>query len=327
MWTQYLGEYVVFLLEAITVVVAVLLIISGIIGAATKGKIKEGGKLTIRPLHDHFKEMKSLLEKEVYSRADLKNEMKAEKKIIKHERKKAKKEKIHPKRIYVINFDGDMRASQVESLREEVTAILRIAKPSDEIVVKLESGGGVVHGYGLAASQLERIRQSHVPLTVVVDKAVIADKLIAAPFAIIGSIGVVAQLPNFNRLLDEKGVDVELHTAGAFKRTLTTLGKNTDEGREKFKEELENVHGLFKTHIQKFREKLDLEKVATGEYWFGHDALQLGLVDELMTSDDYLLFAYEKENCELYEVSYKLKKGRFHKLQTSVEKSLYRVGL
>ncbi len=335
-WTQHLADYLIFLLEVITIVVAILLIVSGIVAAAAKGKLKESGKLTIRPLHTHYKEMKRQLEHGIYTHSDLKREMKAEKRIIKQERKKAKKEHTHAKRIFVLTFDGDMRASQVESLREEVTAVLRVAKPSDEIVVKLESGGGVVHGYGLAASQLERIKQSHVPLTITVDKvaasggymmAVIADKLIAAPFAIIGSIGVIAQLPNFNRLLEDKGVDIELHTAGKFKRTLTTLGKNTEEGRQKFKEELEEVHHLFKDHIIKYRENLDLDKVATGEYWFGHDAHNLELVDKLMTSDDYLLFAYEKENCELYEVQYKIKKGRFHKLHAAVEKSLFRVGL
>jgi serine protease SohB len=335
-WTQHLADYLIFLLEVVTIVVAILLVVSGIIAAASKGKLKESGKLAIRPLHTHYKEIKRQLEHEIYTRSDLKREIKEEKRIIKQERKKAKKDNIHPKRIFVLTFDGDMRASQVESLREEVTAVLRVAKPSDEIVLKLESGGGVVHGYGLAASQLERIKQSHVPLTITVDKvaasggymmAVIADKLIAAPFAIIGSIGVIAQLPNFNRFLEGKGIDVELHTAGKFKRTLTTLGKNTDEGRQKFKEELEEVHHLFKDHIIKYRENLDLDKVATGEYWFGHDAHKLELVDELMTSDDYLLFAYEKENCELYEVQYKIKKGRFHKLQTAVEKSLVRVGL
>ncbi|MFT6834499.1 MAG: serine protease SohB, partial [Francisellaceae bacterium] len=232
-----------------------------------------------------------------------------------------------------LDFNGDMHASQVESLREEITAVLHVATPADEIVIKLESPGGVVHGYGLAASQLERIKARHIPLTIAVDKvaasggymmAVLGDKILSAPFAIIGSVGVVAQLPNINRLLEAHGVDVELHTAGKYKRTLTMMGKNTDEGREKFKEDLENVHLLFKTHIEKFRPTLDIDKVATGEYWFGHQALDLKLVDELTTSDDYLLFAYEKEQAELFEVKYELKKKMLSKIKSSVETYLFK---
>ena len=203
------------------------------------------------------------------------------------------------KRVYVINFNGDIRASATENLRQEITAILSIAnKEKDEVVVNLESPGGMVHGYGLAASQLARIREHQLPLTICVDKvaasggymmACLANNIIAAPFGVIGSIGVVAQLPNFHRLLDKWDIDYEVLTAGEYKRTLTMFGKNTDAGREKFIADLEDTHNLFKEFVTDYRPQLDIEKVATGEHWYGKQALGLGLVDKLMTSDEYLL--------------------------------------
>ena len=203
------------------------------------------------------------------------------------------------KRVYVINFNGDIRASATENLRQEITAILSIANiEKDEVVVNLESPGGMVHGYGLAASQLARIREHQLPLTICVDKvaasggymmACLANNIIAAPFAVIGSIGVVAQLPNFHRLLDKWDIDYEVLTAGEYKRTLTMFGKNTDAGREKFIADLEDTHTLFKDFVTEYRPQLDIEKVATGEHWYGKQALGLGLVDKLMTSDEYLL--------------------------------------
>ena len=191
------------------------------------------------------------------------------------------------KRVYVIDFKGDMRASAVESLREEVTALVAVATPEDEIVVCLENAGGVVHDHGLGASQLERIKSHNIPLTVIVDKvaasggylmASIADRIVAAPFAIVGSIGVLAQIPNFNRFLEERGIDFEQVTAGKYKRTLTMFGKNTEADREKTREDLEEVHTLFKNAVVEHRPDLDIEGVATGEYWYGRRAKELGLV-------------------------------------------------
>ena len=200
----------------------------------------------------------------------------------------------------MLDFEGDIRATAVASLRQEISAILTMAGGGDEVVVRLESGGGVVHGYGLAASQLQRIRERKIPLTVTVDKvaasggymmACVADRLIAAPFAIIGSIGVLAQLPNLHRLLQKHEVDFEQLYAGEYKRTLTLFGENTDKAREKMQQELEETHGLFKDYVKAQRPRLDIDKVATGEHWLGTRALELGLVDRLQTSDDYLMAA------------------------------------
>lgn len=213
--------------------------------------------------------------------------------------KEARTRKKNNQKVYVIDFKGDMAASAVENLREEITLILATAKAGrDRVVVRLESPGGMVHGYGLAAAQLVRLRDAGFHLTICVDKvaasggymmACIGNEIISAPFAVIGSIGVVAQVPNFNRLLKEHNVDFELYTAGQYKRTVTMFGENTEEGKAKFEEELQQTHELFKHFVEKYRPQLNVEKVATGEHWYGQDSLDLNLVDKLQTSDEYLL--------------------------------------
>ncbi|ENU19112.1 signal peptide peptidase SppA, 36K type [Acinetobacter bohemicus ANC 3994] len=213
--------------------------------------------------------------------------------------KEARLRKKNNKKVYVLDFKGDTAASAVESLREEITLILATAKVGrDRVVLRLESPGGMVHGYGLAAAQLVRLRDAGFNLTICVDKvaasggymmACIANEIVSAPFAVVGSIGVVAQVPNFNRLLKEHHVDFELYTAGQFKRTVTMFGENTAEGKAKFEEELQQTHELFKHFVEKYRPQLNVEKVATGEHWYGKDALELNLVDKLQTSDEYLL--------------------------------------
>ncbi len=214
---------------------------------------------------------------------------------------------------------------ELRALREEVTAVLAVATAEDEVLLRLESGGGVVHGYGLAASQLDRLKQQKIPLTVAVDKvaasggymmACIADKIIAAPFAIIGSIGVVAQLPNFHKLLKKNHIDVEQFTAGEFKRTVTVFAENTDKGREKFQRELEETHVLFKDFVKQHRPILEIDDVATGEHWFGYQAISLKLVDELKTSDDYLISTMQQRR--VYQVKFELKKSIAQKAGLSV---------
>ncbi len=213
--------------------------------------------------------------------------------------KEAKIRRKNNQKIFVLDFKGNIQASAVENLREEITLILATAKAGrDRVVVRLESPGGMVHGYGLAAAQLVRLRDAGFHLTICVDKvaasggymmACIANEIISAPFAVVGSIGVVAQVPNFNRLLKEHNVDFELYTAGQYKRTVTMFGENTPEGKAKFEEELQQTHVLFKHFVEKYRPQLNVDKVATGEHWYGQDALDLNLVDKLQTSDEYLL--------------------------------------
>lgn len=213
--------------------------------------------------------------------------------------KEARARKKNNQKVYVLDFKGDMAASAVENLREEITLILSTAKAGrDLVILRLESPGGMVHGYGLAAAQLVRLRDAGFNLTICVDKvaasggymmACIANKIVSAPFAVLGSIGVVAQVPNFNRLLKQYNVDFELYTAGQYKRTVTMFGENTEEGKAKFEEELQQTHVLFKHFVEKYRPQLNVEKVATGEHWYGNDAIDLNLVDKLQTSDEYLL--------------------------------------
>ncbi|MCF8581455.1 protease SohB [Enterobacter ludwigii] len=300
---ELLSQYGLFLAKIATVVIAIA-VVAVLIVNLTQRK-RQRGELRITRLSEQYKEMQEDMSLALLDSHQQKLWHKAQKKKHKQEAKAAKanaklnapKEKVTP-RVYVLDFKGSMDAHEVSSLREEVTAVLAVATSQDQVVVRLESPGGVVHGYGLAASQLQRLREKQIPLTVAVDKvaasggymmACVADKIVAAPFSIIGSIGVVAQIPNFNRFLKNKEIDIELHTAGQYKRTLTLLGENTEEGRQKFREDLNETHHLFKDFVHRMRPTLDIEQVATGEHWYGIQAQEKGLVDEVGTSDDLLL--------------------------------------
>jgi serine protease SohB len=257
---------------------------------------------------------------------------KEQKKRAKSEAKNTEQQTDDQKRVFVLKFNGNVSASAVTNLREEITAILTQATTKDEVVVKLESSGGMVHSYGLASSQLDRLRKRSIPMTICVDKvaasggymmACVGDKILAAPFAVIGSIGVVAQLPNFHRLLKKNDVDVELLTAGEHKRTLTVFGENTQQGREKFIEDLQDTHQLFKSYVAERRPKIEIDKVATGEVWFGSRALELSLVDELMTSDEYLTHCAKES--KVFEINYVQKKKLPQRLGIAAEQSADRL--
>lgn len=308
---EFLSEYGMFLAKAATLVVAVLVVVGGIVALARRGEgqPESRGRLDIRHLNEDYDGMALALKAAILPKKALKQARKEQKARDKQHDKTARR------RVFVLNFHGDIRAAAVASLREEVTAVLTVAQPEDEVVLRLDSAGGLVHGYGLAAAQLLRLRDRRVKLTVAVDKvaasggymmACVADRIIAAPFAILGSIGVIAQLPNFNRVLKKHDVDFEQFMAGEFKRTVTIFGENTDQGRRKFQEEIEDAHALFKDFIKAHRPRVDLERVATGEHWYGTRALECQLVDELRTSDDYLLDA--SASADLYEIIYTGKK-------------------
>ncbi|MDD9996957.1 MAG: protease SohB [Rhodospirillaceae bacterium] len=303
---EYVFDYGLFLAKLGTVVVAIVVVGGFIVSEMRRGAEQRG--LTVEHLNRRFEELGDTVSRAVLGKSQFKQTAKQRK----AERKELDKKGSRRQRVFVIDFKGDIRATATTSLREEVSAILAVASEGDRVLVRLENAGGTVHEHGLAASQLLRIRQKELPLIIAVDKvaasggylmACVASHIIAAPFAIIGSIGVIAQLPNFNRWLEDKGVDFEQVTAGRFKRTLTLFGKNTEEGREKLREEIEDVHDLFKTQIATHRPQLDVEQVATGEYWYGTRALELGLIDEIRTSDDFLAEAVAE--ADLYKVSYK----------------------
>jgi serine protease SohB len=322
---EFLSEYGLFLLKAITIVVAIVIVI-GVAASAGRKAGAEG--LEVESLNKKYKELGSALRKAVLHKDEQKKASKLEKKQAKAD---AKSPSERP-RSFVINFKGDLKASALPSLREEVSAILDVVRDADDVIVCLENHGGVVHEHGLAASQLARIRDRDIPLTVCVDKvaasggylmACVASKIYAAPFAILGSIGVLAQIPNFHRLLDSHGVDFEQVTAGKYKRTVTMFGENTDADRAKLKEELEDVHTLFKAAVSKYRPDLDLDKVATGEHWYGTTALELGLADEIKTSDELLTeLAADRD---LFQVSYQIKQPLQKRLMANIDSSLEKV--
>ena len=324
---EFLSEYGMFLAKALTLVAAVLVVVGGIVLLARhgEGRSESRGRLDVRHLNGTYDNMALALRTATLPKKALKQYRKERK------AREKRRDKTERRRVFVLSFHGDLRATAVASLREEVTAVLTVAQPDDEVVLRLESAGGLVHGYGLAAAQLLRFRDRQVKLTAAVDKvaasggymmACVADRILAAPFAVVGSIGVIAQLPNFNRLLKKNDVDYEQFMAGEFKRTVTIFGENTDQGRRKFQEEIEDTHELFKDFVRTHRPSVDLERVATGEHWFGARALDSRLVDELRTSDDYLLAA--SDDAELYEVTYTGKKPWLARLLAHTSESLGR---
>ncbi len=352
---EFLQEVGIFLAQATILVTALLIAFAGITAMSQRRRDGDEGYIEVRQVNERYKSYQDTLVSLVEPDEETKVRKKAEKKAKKSADKASKKAaklaaKIAQKstaesleteagsqarpRLFVIDFDGDMHASQVDALREEISVLIPAATANDEILIRLESPGGLVHSYGLAASQLQRIRDANISLTVAVDKvaasggymmACVATRIIAAPFAVIGSIGVIAQLPNFHRLLKKHDIDFELYTAGQYKRTLTMFGENTDTGRAKFVEDLEDTHELFKSFVADNRSVVDIEQVATGEVWYGQQALEVQLVDELSTSDTYI--QSRLEDADVLEIRYQFKKNWQERIGFSVENALYRAAL
>ena len=335
---EFLTEYGLFLAKIVTFVVAALVVISVIMSAAQKdlGDHEGEGELKIRKLNEKYEKLRETIQSRLMSDHQRKVFQKARKKAQKAEKKAAKAAKNTDEqddsrgRVYVLDFDGDIKASDTDPLRRAITAVLSIADPEkDEVVIRLESGGGLVHSYGLAAAQLDRIRSKGLRLTACVDKvaasggymmACVADRIVASPFAILGSIGVVAQLPNFHRFLKKNDVDFEVLTAGEHKRTMTIFGENTDKGRQKFLEDLEDTHGLFKEYVSERRPDLDIAAVANGDIWFGKRALEVKLIDEIKTSDEYLIEACDR--ADVVSVAYQRKRTLPEKLGLATSSAL-----
>jgi serine protease SohB len=324
--SEFLTDYGLFLAKTITFLAAAFVLMA--MAAAFSKRQHPSETLRVEKLNRKYRNLTRALRRSLVSGGALKKL----KKQHKAEEKADKQDDGSRPRTFLIEFKGDIRAQGVASLREEITAILSVVGDDDEILVRLENPGGMVHEHGLAAAQLARVRDAGVRLVVAVDKvaasggylmACVADRIVAAPFAIVGSIGVIAQLPNFNRLLDEKGIDFEQITAGKYKRTVTMFGKNTDEDRAKLKEELEDVHRLFKTVVSRYRPELDLEHVATGEHWLGTQAQELGLIDEVTTSDAWLSAALDAR--DVFSVKYEIKRPLPQRISGAIDSAVSRL--
>lgn len=324
--TEFFINYGLFLAKTVTIVVAIAVLALFFAFLSNKKQASRRESIEIKKINRKYDDMAMAMHANMLHKEGLKKYIKDEKEKLKAIVKDIKGG-MHKKRIYVLNFHGDIRASAVSSLREEITAILTVANENDEVFLRLESGGGVVHGYGLGASQLMRIREKNIPLTVSVDKvaasggymmACVGSRIMAAPFSIIGSIGVIAQVPNFNRVLKKHDIEYDQFTAGEFKRTVTLFGENTDEAKAKFREEIEDIHVLFKDFIVKNRPDVDIVKVSTGESWPGTRALEKNLVDELKTSDDYLLES--SKEADIYEIKYVIKKSMSERMGLHIQR-------
>jgi serine protease SohB len=342
---EYVFEYGMFLAKTLTVVMAILAVITMMVAAGQRRRNVPRGNISVTHLNRELESLKDSLQRVVLDKFAFKKYMKAEKK---REKEQAKQHKLSAEqhlpaaanesgdeadsrrqRVFVLDFDGDMEASGLESLRQEITAVLTMAEPKDEVMLRLESPGGLVHAYGLASSQLLRFKQKNIPLTICVDKvaasggymmACVADRLIAAPFAILGSIGVLVQMPNIHRLLKKNDVDFEMITAGEYKRTLTPFTEVTEKGREKLKQDVEQMHVLFKQWVKQYRPVVDIDQIATGETWVGLQAQERQMVDTISTSDDYIIQACEQ--ADVYEVSYDIRIPLGEKIGGALQKAM-----
>lgn len=316
---EFISNYFLFLAKTATAVVAIAIVVAIIAGTIMRQK-KQEGQLSITALDEELTDNADLVLGEILDKKALK----------KHKKKQKKQDSSKKPCCYVFRFDGDIEASQLKNMREVIDVLMKVVTSKDQVVIVLDSSGGYVPHYGAAASELARLK-GVVPTSVVIDKvaasggylmAVQADSIVAAPFAIIGSIGVVGQMPNINRLLKRHDVDVELHTSGKYKRTLTMIGENTEAGRAKFKQELQETHDLFKEHVLSARPKLDIEAVATGETWYGKRALEVGLIDEINTSNGYI---YEQmKKYRVFELEYELPETLKEKLSGMIR---YAIGV
>lgn len=335
---EFLSQYGLFLAEAVTIVVAILVVVGGVVALSARSRpAGEHGHIEVRNLNQRYDDIENAMQDAVLDEHQLKRVLKQQKKEQKLKHKQEQQahkrgEDLCRKRVYVLRFNGDVKAEQVSRLREEVTAVLTIAEPGkDEVVIDLESLGGMVHAYGFAASQLQRVRSAGITLTVCVDKvaasggymmACIGDRILAAPFAIVGSIGVMASVPNFHRLLKKFDVDYDVMTAGEYKATVSMFGENTEKGKKKFRQELEDTHVLFKQFVSTHRPQLLIEEIATGEVWYGTQALEKHLVDEISDSDSYLLS--QRKDADLFEVCYVEKKSIQQRLGLLVQHGVSR---
>ena len=332
-----------FLAKAITIVLSIGIVAGLVASSGQKNKKGEKkGDIRVTQINEHIDELRDTLRASILDKEELKEIEKAEKKKTKAENKKKKvtakktedknQDDSETKRYFVLNFEGNIAADAVESLREEITAILSMATKNDEVILRLESPGGMVHAYGLASSQLLRIKNKNIPLTICVDKvaasggymmACLADRLVAAPFAIIGSIGVLVQLPNFHRVLKKYDVDYEIISAGEYKRTLTHFGEITNKGKDKVKDDVENIHQIFKDWVKTYRPSVEIDTIATGETWVGSQAKDKYMVDDIKTSDECVIEACE--NSEVYEIKFEIKKSLQVKLASLLEESTHRL--
>ena len=322
MFIELLSNYGLFLLKTLTVVISIVLILSFIMSTRNN---KTEGDITIKNINEEFSLLEENIKKNLLGKSEFKKFVKLRK----------KNKKTNDKKLFVLDFKGNIKASEIVSLRREISGIILSHQKSDEVLLRLENSGGTVHEHGLAAAQLKRLKDKNIPLTICVDKvaasggymmACVANKIIASPFAIIGSIGVLAQVPNFNKLLKNKGIDFEQHTAGNYKRTVTMFGENTDKDREKLGEQLQDIHVLFKDFITTNRKNIDIDKVATGEYWYGPKALELNLIDDIMTSDEYILSMINE--FEIFHIQYKKLKtlsDKISKISSSASSKVFNV--
>ncbi|CAB3976441.1 protease SohB [Candidatus Azoamicus ciliaticola] len=315
-----LTDYTIFFLKIITIIILLLLTI---ITCLIIIKNKDNKYIEIKNINKKYITLKKMFLSEILKKTEKKN-------IIKNINKEEKI--IKTKNLFILNFNGDINASDINNLKDILSILILNKKYVDEVLIKLTSNGGIVTNYGLAATQLKRLKNENINLTISIDTiaasggymmACVANKIIASHFSIIGSIGVLGIIPNINKMLNKNNIEIEYHTSGKYKKTLSVIGENTEIGRKKFIESLENTHFLFKNFVKENRSQINIDEIATGEYWYGIDALKLNLIDKIQTSDEYIM--ENLNNTKIYEIKLNEKTNIKNKIKENIHNILFNI--
>lgn len=311
-----LTSYAIFFLKIITIIILLLTTIIICLILITN---KDNNYIKIKNINKKYITLKKLFLSKISKKIERKN-------LIKEENL------TKTKNLFVLHFNGDINASDINNLKDILSIIILNKTHVDEVLIKLTSNGGIVTNYGLAASQLKRLKNENINLTISIDTiaasggymmACVANKIIASHFSIIGSIGVLGIIPNINKILTKNNIEIEYHTSGKYKKTLSIIGENTEIGRKKFIESLENTHFLFKNFVKENRSQINIEEIATGEYWYGVDALKLNLIDKIQTSDEYII--ENLNNANIYEIKLSEKINIKNKIKENIHNILFNI--
>jgi serine protease SohB len=315
-----LANYTIFFLKITTIIILLLLTL---IMCLIIIKNKDNKYIKIKNINKKYITFKKLFLSEILKKTE-------KKQIIKNINEEEKITKT--KNLFILNFNGDINASDINNLKDILSVIILNKKYVDEVLIKLTSNGGIVTNYGLAATQLKRLKNENINLTISIDTiaasggymmACVANKIIASHFSIIGSIGVLGIIPNINKILNKNNIEIEYHTSGKYKKTLSIIGENTEIGRKKFIESLENTHFLFKNFVKENRSQINIEEIATGEYWYGIDALKLNLIDKIQTSDEYIM--ENLNTTQIYEIKLNEKTNIKNKIKEHIHNILFNI--
>jgi len=171
------------------------------------------------------------------------------------------------------------------------------------IVLRIESPGGVVAPCQEILVEIEKVKQTK-PVVVSMGNMAAsggyyisakADKIVALPGTLTGSIGVISQIPNVKGLYDKLGIEMQTFKGGKYKDMYSGLRELTPEEKEIMQQMVDNYYEQFVETVAEGRglSKEQVRSLATGQLYTGTEAKELGLVDELGGLDTAIDLAAE----------------------------------